>query len=121
MQQILWFEVALKGILGIALFVMPLSAARLCGLQHPGSGFWPRLVGALLLGLAAGVFIKAEFPTVQGGIGPGGLIATNLAGASALAGALILGKAAPSRRGWFLILIVTILLLALAFVEIAHI
>ena len=121
MQHILWFEIAFKGGLGMLLFLAPLTAARLAGLQRPETSFWPRVSGALILGLAAGVFIRLNAPAVEGSLGPGGLVAINLAGASGLFTSLILGSSAPTRRGRVVILLTTLLLLTLAFAEIAHI
>ena len=121
MLQILWFEVAFKAITGAALFALPLSHIRIFGLAKADTGFWPRSCGALLIGIAAAVFIGLEYPEVHGATGPAGLIAVNLSGAAALIGHLIMGSAAPARRGRVMVLLTVILLLALAFAEIAHI
>ncbi len=121
MQQILWFEVIIKAAAGLTLILVPLSAIRLVGMQRPETGFWPRLLGAVVLGLAAAVFITIAYPSARGGLGPAGLIPINLAGAGAMIGPLIMGMAAPTRRGRLFILANAIVLLALAFLEIAHI
>ena len=120
MQQILWAEIFIKAIAGALLFLAPLTTSTLLGLERPSTGFWPRLLGAMTLGIAAGVWIGLQFPAARGAIGPGGLIAINFATAAALIAPLILGTAAPSRRGKLVVVIVTVLLLALAFLEIAH-
>jgi hypothetical protein len=121
MDTILWFEVALKAAAGLTLIIMPLAAIRLVGMERPASGFWPRLLGAVVLGIAAGVFITLQFPDAQGGIGPAGLIPINLLGAAAMIAPLVMGTAAPTRRGKAFIVINALTLLALAFVEIAHV
>lgn len=121
MLQILWFEVAFKAIAGAALFVMPVTLIRIFGLAKADTGFWPRGCGALLIGIAAAVFIGLKYPQAHGAIGPAGLIAVNLASAAALIGHLIMGSAAPARRGRVMVLLTVILLLALSFAEIAHI
>ena len=121
MQQILWFEVFLKAAAGLALIVLPVSAIRITGLHRPETGFWPRLLGAVVLGIAGGVFVTLQDPQANGGIGPAGLIPINLAGAGAMIAHLILGNAAPARRGRAFILVIALTLLALAFLEIAHI
>ncbi len=121
MQQILWLEVLLKAAAGLTLVLVPLTAIRITGMQKPESGFWPRLLGAVVLGIAAAVFVTLQFPDARGGLGPAGLIPINLAGAGAMLAPLILGTAAPTRRGRLFILVNAVVLLALAFLEIAHI
>ena len=121
MQQILWAEIIIKGILGAVLLVAPLAASAVFGMQRPETGFWPRLVGGITLGIAAGIWIGLKFPNAHGPIGPAGLIPINLLAAAALVAPLILGTAAPSRRGKVAIATCTIALLALAFLEIAHV
>lgn len=121
MQQILWFEVVLKAAAGLTLFLIPLTAIRITGMQKPETGFWPRLLGAVVLGIAGAVFMTLQFPESRGGLGPAGLIPINLAGAAAMIAPLILGSAAATRRGRLFILANAIVLLTLAFLEIAHI
>ena len=99
----------------------PLTAISAVGLFRPENGFWPRLLGAVVLGIAVAVFISINYPEAHGGLGPAGLIPINLAGAGALIAPLIMGSAAPTRRGKLFILINAVALLALAFLEIAHI
>ncbi len=121
MQQILWFEIIFKGAIGATLLILPLTALSVAGLQRPETGFWPRLVGALLLGIAAGVFLTLRFPEANGGIGPAGLVPINLGTAAAFIIPLIMGSAAPTRRGRAIAVIGAVASLALAFLEIAHI
>ncbi|WP_041320124.1 hypothetical protein [Hyphomicrobium denitrificans] len=121
MQQILWAEIVIKAITGGLLVFAPLTALAFLGLERPNTGFWPRLLGAVTLGIAAGIWIGLQFPEARGAIGPGGLIAINLAVAGALIAPLILGKAAPSRRGKFIVAFSATLLLVLSFLEIAHV
>ena len=75
MEQVLWFEAAMKGVIGIALVAAPMTVLRLFGLHRDNRRFWPRLVGFLLLGIAAGVLFGLLFPSAKGAIGPTGLIA----------------------------------------------
>lgn len=121
MQQILWFEVIIKAAAGFTLLLIPLTAIRITGMQRPETGFWPRLLGAVVLGIAAAAFITLQFPDARGGLGPAGLIPINLAGAVAMIAPLIMGMAAPTRRGKLFILTNAVVLLTLAFLEIAHI
>ena len=120
MQQILWFELILKSAAGLTLVLIPLTAIRITGLHKPESGFWPRLLGAVVLGIAAAVFIALTYPAAQGTIGAAGLIPINLAGAAAMIASLIMGTAAPTGRGRLFVVANAVTLLALAFLEIAH-
>jgi hypothetical protein len=121
MTQIAWFEVILKGGLGAALMLVPLSTLRLLGLHRDANRFWPRLAGLLMAGIAAGTAVPLLLPAARGGIGPAGHIAINLLVASGLLSGLVWGTAAPFRRGRLFILVLGLTLLALAFLEIAHV
>lgn len=121
MQQLLWFEVVVKGAAGLTLLLVPLTAIRITGMHRPETGFWPRLAGGLLLGIAGATYVTLQFPDARGGLGPAGLIPINLAAASAMVAPLIMGTAAPSRRGKAFTLVNALVLLTLAFLEIAHI
>jgi hypothetical protein len=120
-QQILWAEIFLKAFVGAALVIAPLTLLSFLGLYRPATGFWPRLVGALSLGLAAGIWLGQLFPDAKGALGPAGLIPINLFAAAALLASLVLGHAAPKRRGKMVVAAATILLFALALLEIAHV
>jgi hypothetical protein len=98
-----------------------LTAIRVTGLSKPETGFWPRLLGALVLGISAAVFVTLAHPEARGGLGPAGLIPINLAGAAGMIAPLIMGTAAPTRRGRLFVFLNAIVLLVLAFLEIAHI
>lgn len=121
MIQILWYEVLLKSAAGLFLIIIPLTTLSIAGLDRPVSGFWPRLLGALLLGIAAGTWIGLQFPSASGPIGPAGLVPINLFGAAAMLAPLVMGVAAPTRRGKLVIVVTAIAQLALAFIEISHI
>jgi hypothetical protein len=118
--QILWAEIFLKSVVGLALVIAPTTLIALAGMQRPTSGFWPRLLGAVVLAVAAGVWIGLQFPVVRGPIGPAGLVPINLFAAAALLGPLILGKSAPTRRGKLFVAASAALLLSLGLLEIAH-
>jgi hypothetical protein len=120
-QQLLWFEIVLKAAAGLTLVLLPLTAIRIVGMQRPETGFWPRLLGAVVLGVAAAVFITLQFPQTHGGLGPAGLIPINIAGAGAMIAQLIMGSAAPTRRGKLFVAANAAILLALAFTEISYI
>jgi len=121
MEQLIWFEVAFKGALGLVLIVIPNTTLRVLGLHRDAQRFWPRIAGCLLAGLAAGTLAGVLFPQARGGIGPAGLIAVNLLLAAGFLAPLVWGTAAPYRRGRFVIAVLGVAALALAFLEIAHI
>ncbi len=121
MTQIAWFEVVLKGALGAALILVPFSTLRMLGLHRDTTRFWPRMAGLLLAGIAAGTAAPLLFPVARGGIGPAGHMAINLFAAAGLLSSLVWGTAAPTRRGKVFIVILGLTLLALAFLEIAHV
>jgi hypothetical protein len=120
-QQILWAEIVLKAFSGAALVIAPLTVLSFLGLYRPATGFWPRLVGAVSLGLAAGIWLGLLYPDAKGALGPAGLIPINLFAAAALLASLVLDHAAPKRRGTMVVAAATLLLFALALLEIAHI
>ena len=119
MQQILWLDVMLKAAVGGVLLVAPLMTCSLAGLERPATPFWPRLVGGLVLGIAGAAFVALRLPDARGGLGAAGLIAINLGTAAAILVPLILGSAAPTRRGQVIVVVNLMVLLVLAFAEIA--
>ncbi len=119
MQQLLWLETLLKAGCGLALVAAPISVIRLLGLSNPGQAFWPRLLGALLIGCGAAAYIEGAWAGSRG-LGLAGLVIINLLSAAALAGTVIFGTAAPSRRGAFAVWSAVVVLFVLSLVEIAH-
>jgi hypothetical protein len=119
LKQLLWAEVLLKGGVGLALLLAPVYSIALAGFPSAGNGFWPRLTGAILLGIAAALLLQGMFPAVRT-ISPAGLIAINLAGAAGLTATQVLGKGAQTRRGKALFWLMAIGLAMLSLVEIAY-
>ena len=118
MQQLLWIETLLKLISGLVLAVAPMSAIKLFGLPRTDTGFWPRLLGAVLIGLAAALFIEAR---VEGshGLALAGCVVVNLSGATMMATLLVMDAGPPSVRGRGLLWVLVIILVALSVIEIA--
>lgn len=119
MQQLILIESALKLAAGGVLLLAPLTVAALFGLPRPASGFWPRLLGAVLLGLGAALFIEARLPGSKG-LGLAGLIAINLTAAFTMIAQLLSKSAAETRRGKLALWLVAAILVVLALVEIAY-
>jgi hypothetical protein len=120
MQQLMWTEVLLKGTIGVIFALAPGLAASMLGMPGTGTGFWPRLTGALLLGIAIAVLIQGIYPGVRT-IAPAGLIAINLSGAAMLAALLVLRRAAATRRGVVLLWVIAVNLVLLSLFEIAYV
>ena len=120
LQQLLLAEVILKGSAGIILALGPGHASAMLGMPATGNGFWPRMVGALLLGLTAALLFQGFVPSVRM-ITPAGLIAINLCGAVMPVSLLVLGKASSTRRGNVLLWVITLNLILLSLFEISYI
>jgi hypothetical protein len=119
-QQILWAEIAIKAVMGVVLLLAPLIALKLVGIQKPETGLWPRLTGSLMLAIAASVWIGLEYPSARGSIGPAALVAINLISGAVLFATLVMGAAAPTRRGKIVVAAGVATVLVLGFLEIAH-
>ena len=116
-EQLLWIEACLKLGTGLALVAAPRTLARLFGLPSADQPFWPRLLGALLIGLGVASLLEVR---MQGGLGLAGSIAVNLAGAAMIGALLVLGRAGRTMRGRFLLWLAAAALVVLSFVEIAY-
>jgi hypothetical protein len=116
-QQLLWLETLLKLVPGMLLTLAPLTTLRVLGLPRPDTGFWPRLCGALLIGVAGALFLEG---TARGhGLGLAGNIVINLCGAAVPATLLVLEAGPASRRGRVTVWLIVCLLVVASVVEIA--
>jgi len=118
LQKILFVELALKGGVGLCLFLFPITTARVFGIPHGQVGVWGRLVGALLIGIAAAVWVEHDVKNVSG-LGLGGLIAVNVVGMVALIIIAIL-TSPGTRRGASVIWLTILALFSLSILEIAQ-
>ncbi len=119
MQQLLLTETLFKLAAGLVLLAAPGMTATILGLDRPTSGFWPRLLGAVLLGLAAATFIEQRLPGSKG-LGLAGCVAVNLIAAFVIGSALAMKSAAPTRRGKLALWLLVAVLTTLGLVEIAY-
>jgi hypothetical protein len=116
-QQLLWLETLIKLSSGLLLALAPLTTLRILGLPRPDIGFWPRIVGILLLGLAAALFLEG---TSGGhGLGLAGVVIIDLAGVAMLATLLVLERGPSSSRGRAVVWAVICALVTLSVLEIA--
>jgi hypothetical protein len=116
-EQLLWLETLLKFVPGALLALAPIATLRVLGLPRPDTGFWPRLCGVLLVGIAGALFLEG---TSRGhGLGLAGAIIINLSGASLLATLLVLEAGPDSARGRATVWLVVCALVTLSVFEIA--
>ena len=117
MQQLLWLETLLKIAPGLLLALAPLTTLRVLGLPRPETGFWPRLCGALLVGIAGALFLEGT--SLGHGLGLAGCIIINLCGATVLATLLALDRGPTSARGRAVVWALVCALVTLSVFEIA--
>ncbi len=114
LQQLLWIETLLKLAGGLSLLLAPTTVIRVLGLPASGAVLWPRLLGAVLVGLAGATYIEGAWPSSRG-LGLAGCIVINLVAAASIATVATLGGGADTRRGraalWLLVTILTLLVL----------
>ncbi len=122
-DQLLWLETLLKGGIGLVMLFVPITAAKVAGLPHGNTAFWPRLFGAALLGIAAAFAVEGYTqlnPKVTAsGLGLGGAIMINFITVLSLIGTIIF-KGVTTRRGLLLIWSLSLMLTFLMLFEIAN-
>jgi len=118
-QQLLWIETLLKFSAGLLLALAPRSTLGILGLPRAGPGFWPRLLGALLIGLAAATFLEGRSPGSHG-LGLEGCVFVNFSAVSMVATLLALDAGPASARGRAMMWTLVILLILLCVLEIAN-
>ena len=119
MQQSLWIEFLLNFFGGLALVVAPLSTIRVLGLPPAPTGFWPRLVGTLLLGISGALFLEGSVPGSRG-LGLAGCLVLNFSALSIMAAMLVFEAGPPSARGRAFLWALVVLLLWLSVLEFAN-
>lgn len=118
LQQLLWLETVLKLAGGLGLVMAPNVVAHLLGLPSARPSLWPRLLGAVLLGLAVASYIEGALPGSRG-LGLGGAIAINLASAALIFSLIVLNRGVATGRGRFALAVLAALLVLLSLFEIA--
>lgn len=118
MQQLIWLETLLKASGGAVLLLAPLTACRVLGLPRPPTGLWPRLLGAVLVGVAAASYAEGAG---WSGLGLAGSVLINFVAAGAIFALLVLGSPAPTRRGRIALSALAGSLAFIALVELAFI
>lgn len=119
MQQLLWIETLLKLCAGLLLVLTPRTTIKLFGLTPAESGFWPRLLGAVLIGMAGALYLEGGWPG-SSGLGLGGCVIVNLSAVSIMVSLLVLEAGPPSARGRGATWGIVILLIGLSILEVAN-
>lgn len=101
-------------VLGLALLAFPTRVPEVLGLPAGGSGFYPSILGAVLLGIGVALFL--ELRSGSGGLGLRGAIAINLLGGGVLVGWLLSGLQLPL-RGAIVLWVVAASVLGLSLLE----
>lgn len=117
-EQLLWLETLLRFFSGLVLLVAPLTTARVLGLPLPQAVLWPRLLGALLIGMATATLLEGGVGSSTG-LGLGGLVAINLISAAVVIALLVLDRGSQTRRGKLFLWTLSLTLVVLAVLEIA--
>jgi hypothetical protein len=99
-QQLLWIDLVAKLGIGVAALIVPRLLARLVGLPAADDPFWLRLLGGVLIGLAAAIVVELRYLPGKG-LGLAGIAAIDLTVAAVLGALLILDRAGTTRRGRF--------------------
>lgn len=105
---------------GLVLVTLPLTAIKVLGLPSAGTAFWPRLLGALLIALAAATFMDVSV-RLGHGLSLGGSMVINLVSGLTLMAMLVMKQGAASWRGQAVLWALVVAVLGLALVEIAYI
>ncbi len=117
---IMWSDAGLRLTLGALLVFAPRLVISALGLPKAAETFWPRLLGTVLLALAAGAIVEVRWPG-KGGPSLGGLVAINVATSFALATGLVVGELEIPKRGRLLMWLAVILSAFLALTQLAWI
>ncbi|MBI1385091.1 MAG: hypothetical protein GC150_09295 [Rhizobiales bacterium] len=97
-DQLLWLDALVKIVAGAFLVFIPRVSVAAFGLPKSDQSFYLRLMGALLLGIAAAIVVGGGGRSV-GGLGAAGAGVINLLGAGMLSTLLMLPRATLAMRG----------------------
>jgi hypothetical protein len=118
--QLLWIELVMKLAGGLLLVLVPLTTIAVLGLPRAETAFWPRQLGAALIGLSAATFMDAS-ARLGHGLSLGGSFVINLATGGTLVAVLFLGQGPSTMRGRIVMWGLALATLGLTLVEIAYI
>ena len=119
LDQILWFDALLKLAAGLPLAILPKATVAVFGLPRVQNGFYVRLLGAVLVGLAVAIIAEGRSGHTQAGLGPAGALSVNIAGGIVLIGQIVFGRSDLTFRGRLLCWGILAAMSALAIAEFA--
>ena len=105
--------------LGLLLVSFPTRAVEVFGIPQTDDRFYPTVLGAVLLGIAAALWIEhRRKPGRAAGLGLAGATSINLIGAVAIIGWLVSGRLAIPAHGRVVLWIVAIGLVVISLAEV---
>jgi hypothetical protein len=105
-------------LLGMLLLLFPFGMAQLFGVPQPNINFYPTILGAVIFGIGISLLIEAYGkPYGIHGLGIAGAIAINFCGAGVLTLWLISDPFNLPLRGYIILWVIAIVVLALGFIE----
>lgn len=106
-------------VLGILLFLFPVGIIDLLGLPPTSTHFYPSILGAVLLGIGAALFLEAAgFTRGIRGLGLGGAIVINIIGSFVLVCWLLFGSLAIPLRGRIILWVVGVVVFVIGIAEV---
>ncbi|HRK18056.1 MAG TPA: hypothetical protein PK970_03800 [Hyphomicrobiaceae bacterium] len=122
-EKLLTLELLVSGGAGLVLLLVPGLASRVLGWGVPSSLVWPRLTGAILMGLAVATAAHLagwSKTGLEGGLGLAGHVAINFVVSFVLLSIAIVGAPMPTRRGRWMAALIALCLIVLGLAQIAH-
>lgn len=105
-------------ILGVLLLLFPVGVIDLLGLPPTSTHFYPSILGAVLFGIGAALFLEAAgFARGIRGLGLGGAIVINIIGSFVLICWLIFGSLAIPLKGQIILWTIGVVVLVIGIAE----
>lgn len=120
MVQLLWIELVIKLAGGLLLLAVPLTTIAVLGLPKAANAFWPRMLGAVLVGLAAATYVDTNV-RLGHGLGLAGAFVIDLVSGLGLASLLFLKQGPDTWRGRAVVWVAAVGLIVLALAAIPYI
>ena len=119
-DTLLTIDAMINLLLGVLLIVFSDGLVRLLGVPPAAHGFYPNILGGVLLGIGIALMIESRSTTGSGGgLGLSGAIAINLCGGLVLCGWLVFGDLSLPLRGLIFLWFLVVLLVGISSVELA--
>ena len=117
---LLTIDAIINLLLGVLLIVFSDGLVELLGVPPAAHGFYPNILGGVLLGIGIALLIERRNPAGNGvGLGLGGAIAINLCGGLVLCGWLVFGDLSLPVRGLIFLWFIVLLLVGISAAELA--